>query len=258
MLAFRCARDELRMAEASRSEAIHRLKMDGGFEQWATPLGTYWMSTGAERDLREMVGEQSVDIYSLAKLKPGSVVLDCGANIGMVTRLALNHGAGKVIAIEPAPDSVECLRRNFAKEIASGAVIVCPKGVWDKDDILRLALPRNMPYADSFVLRQDARGISAPLTTIDRIVSDLKLDRVDMIKMDIEGAEQKALRGASDTIRRFHPRLEISGYHLPEDHLVIPRMISAYHQGYISSCTTCNLVPTEGHDELRPKVLEYF
>src|SRR5260370_17207178 len=55
----------------------------------------------------------------------------------------------------------------------------------------------------SFVRTEDTHAGSAlPLTTIDKIVSELALDRVDFIKMDIEGAEPNALRGARSEERR--------------------------------------------------------
>jgi hypothetical protein len=43
-----------------------------------------------------------------------------------------------VVAIEPSPANLECLRRNMSREIASGRVIVYPKGVWDREDVLAL------------------------------------------------------------------------------------------------------------------------
>ena len=67
-------------------------------------------------------------------VQPGDVVLDCGANIGIFSKTALASGARLVVAVEPAPDTLECLRRNLGREIAERRVIVYPKGVWDHDD----------------------------------------------------------------------------------------------------------------------------
>ena len=58
--------------------------------------------------------------------------------MGLYAKTALASGAKLVVAIEPAPENIECLRRNLAQEIAAGRVIVYPKGVWDKDDTLAL------------------------------------------------------------------------------------------------------------------------
>ena len=70
-------------------------------------------------------------------VRPGDVVLDCGANVGVYTRHALEAGARLVVAIDPAPENIECLRRNFSEEIKAGRVVVYPKGVWDKDEVLQ-------------------------------------------------------------------------------------------------------------------------
>ena len=131
-------------------------------------------------------------------VRPGDVVLDCGANIGVFVREALDAGAKTVVAIEPAPENIECLRRNFKSDIDAGRVIVYPKGVWDKDDFLTLHVDDHNSAADSFVINPKDSHESdqkLPLTTIDKLVAELNLQSVDFIKMDIEGAEVKALKG---------------------------------------------------------------
>jgi len=90
-------------------------------------------------------------------VRSGDVVLDCGANVGVYTRDALDSGAKLVVAIEPAPENIECLRRNFAPEVAAGRVIVYPKGVWDKDDFLTLNVDPNNSAADSFLIQRKGR-----------------------------------------------------------------------------------------------------
>ena len=133
--------------------------------------------------------------------------------------LWISDGARKVIAIEPAPENLVCLRRNMAREIQDGTVIVVAKGVWDHEDHLTLQIDSVNSAADSFVSKRDLKGrsVDVPLTTIDHIVSELGLERVDFIKMDIEGAEKQALVGASKTLKRFKPRLSIATEHLRGD-----------------------------------------
>ena len=62
-----------------------------------------------------------------------------------------------------------------------------------------------------------AKSDGVPVYTLDEIVDTLGLDRVDFIKMDIEGAEPEALKGAERTIVRFKPKLAISVYHLENE-----------------------------------------
>ena len=66
---------------------------------------------------------------------------------------------------------------------------------------------------------------------VDRL-DTLVIDPVSFIKMDIEGAELKALAGAAATIRRFRPRLAIAVYHHPSDLWRIPKLILAMANGY--------------------------
>jgi hypothetical protein len=68
------------------------------------------------------------------------------------------------------------------------------------------------------------------------MVAELHLDRVDFIKMDIEGAERHAIAGARTTIRRFHPCMALCLYHLPDDPLVIPAAVRSIDPNYQMSC----------------------
>jgi FkbM family methyltransferase len=214
-----------------------------GFLLWDTPQGRYWIPSSSKWAIHWDLAEQARRIYGVGPraVRSGDVVLDCGANVGVYTRVALDAGARLVVAIEPAPENLICLRRTFAAEIAAGRVLLVPKGVWDKEDILSLKVDRANSAADSFVL--DTTGqhdfIKVPLTTIDKLAEELHLDRVDFIKMDIEGAEQQALTGARSILARFHPRLAISAYHKPEDPKRIPVIVHDAWSGYGMECGYC-------------------
>ena len=80
------------------------------------------------------------------------------------------------------------------------------------------------------------------LTTVDKIVSELDLQRVDFIKMDIEGSEQRALKGAQETIRRFKPRMAIASYHLADDNDKIPEIVRRARTDYQVEYTRCLLL----------------
>ncbi|HKW99407.1 MAG TPA: FkbM family methyltransferase [Bryobacteraceae bacterium] len=228
-----------------------------GYELWDTPSGRFWIPVGSQYVLPFNLAEQKRRIYGndQQSAHAGDIVLDCGANVGVTVRVWLEAGAKQVVAIEPAPENIECLRRNFKNEIAAGRVIIYPKGVWDKDEIMPMQIDPKNSAADSFLIRREGgtevKGI--PLTTIDKLVAELKLERVDFIKMDIEGAEPRALAGGRETIARWHPRLALCTYHAPDHPRKVPEMVKAAWPGYTMECGPC----AEANHAVRPDVL-YF
>jgi FkbM family methyltransferase len=222
------ARGKLRQGEQSAADRITEASQLVGrgpdkLELWKTPHGEFWVLPGEFDTLAWVLAEQEFGIYDggeTAGVRSGDVVLDCGAHYGGYTRKALDQGAGLVVAIELAPDNLVCLRKSFAKEIAQGMVIVYPKGVWHQDD--QLALERAEKSWANRVEEGNRSGLLVPLTTVDKIVAELKLERVDFIKMDIEGSERQALAGAAGTLRRFKPRMAIAAYHGGDDLAVLP------------------------------------
>jgi len=172
-------------------------------------------------------------------VKSGDIVLDCGANVGVFTKFALQRGASLVVAIEPEPLSLECFRRNLATEIAAGKVIVVPEGVWSCDGSFPLRISPDNPAGHSMAIHDVGRVINVPVSRIDTLVQRLGLERVDYIKMDIEGAEREALSGARDTLTKHRPTLMIESYQRPDDMEVIPDIVSRAYSGYSLSCGPC-------------------
>lgn len=236
----------------------HLVAERDGLELWDTPHGQYWVPKGNRYVLPFNLAEMESHIYGSGEhfVSPGDIVLDCGASDGDFSHEALNAGAKLVVAIEISPASVECLRRNLAKEIAQGRAIVYPKGVWNKDDTLPLNVADQNFAANSVVLHAPGAHstFQAQLTTIDKIVAELALPRVDFIKMDIEGAEVNALQGARETLRRFRPRLAIATEHKPDDEVAIPNAVRAINSDYRAECGYC--AQSNGH--IRPEAMYFY
>ena len=239
-------------------------KTADGLVQWQTPLGLFW--SPEKTSALFVVAEQIARTYGdgLYRVHAGDVVLDCGANIGTFTREALLAGASRVVAIEPVPSNVECLRRNFQVEIAAGRVIVVAKGVWHERGHFKMNLYENSAL-DSFVMSTRSeepdtvapRSLELPVDSIDAIVRELQLDRVDFIKMDIEGAERNAIRGARETILKFKPRMALATENLKDDRVAVPEAVHAIDSGYTHVSGPCSVLGAVGHWELRPDSL-YF
>jgi FkbM family methyltransferase len=231
--------------QARLSKVCKRVRSEGPYDLVETPSGPYWIPARDFIALAEMLEEQERDVYQVESggVKPGDVVLDCGANVGVYTRKALKAGASLVVSIEPAPENLECLRKTFAAEVAAGKVVIYSKGVWDRDEVLEITTsPTLASTANSVAINRGASGPKIQLTTIDKMVAELKLPHVDSIKMDIEGAEGKALAGGKETIAKYHPRTAISLEHRHEDLQTIPALIKTLWADRLVQCGPCRNV----------------
>ncbi len=240
---MRTLRRQANRANALRRE-IKRLDKDAaGFELWETPSGRFWAPRRTSHNLPVLLAEQEARIYGSGEhqVRPGEVVLDCGAHVGVFTRLALAAGARLVVAVEVSPDNVAALQRTFAPEIETGRVIVYPKGVWDHDDILTLWTPRGTSLDDSLVIHgdDDTQGVRVPLTTIDKLAAELRLERVDFIKLNVEGAEERAVAGARETLRRYKPHLSVATENTAEQAERIPAVIAGIRRDYHLAAGRC-------------------
>lgn len=204
---------------------------------WETPLGPFWGGEADGRVLDHLVVEElGGHIYNRAPaaLEGGDVVIDVGAHLGTFTRYALRHGAARVIAVEPMPALAACFRRTFAAEIMAGTVVLAEVAAWDADTSLefRIGSQSTTGRASAATDRPTDTTIRVRAVTLDSLMSELAQDRVDFIKMDIEGAEPRALAGAGRTIAAFKPRMAICVYHGHDDERLVPAAVAASHAGY--------------------------
>jgi FkbM family methyltransferase len=217
-----------------------------GIEQFSTGSRAFWIKkSGTTKNGKELLSYLLSDHSWMAEVngrnhvKKGDIVLDCGAHVGVFTDIALRRGASKVVAIEPDPVNLECLRRNFPSEIAAGVVVLVPKGVWSSEKTLTLYTGTENSGTNSMIFHHKGAEISVPVTTIDRLVEELHLGHVDFIKMDIEGAEREALRGGFQTLARDIPTLMMDMYHRPDDLQVLPAVIHEGNSHYQMTCGPC-------------------
>lgn len=141
------------------------------------------------------------------ELRMGDTFLDVGANIGFFTmRAASRVGAsGKVIAVEPMDKNLQLIYLGV-RENNFENVVVWPFGASDHDGLVSIvtdactsnALVQSAPSSRNV-------SIHAPVRTLDWMCQDL--GRLDFIKIDIEGHEMFAWRGASRLLARFKPRI---------------------------------------------------
>ena len=223
---------------AERIKLLREKTVEGRkWELYETDLGKFWLTAPGKGLLTWLVWEMRVQrVYESGEVlvRPGDTVIDCGAHVGVFSRYALQRGAGRVIAIEPAPGNLACLETNLAEEISAGRVSVVRAGVWDEDTHLTFFHVDKNGAQSSFLWEpSNATKLErVRVMPLDEIVEQLGLERVDFIKMDTEGSEQAGLRGARKTISQFKPRMAISSYHLGDDAKVIPAIVKGIEPRY--------------------------
>lgn len=132
-------------------------------------------------------------------IKEGMTVIDVGAYIGYYSLLAsrLVGDKGRVYAFEPSPECLGLLHKNIQLNNCKN-IQVFEKAVTDKSGHTTFYLsPRNLSTSSTLKTFQDQRQIKVLTTTLDETIGD---DKIDFIKIDIEGGETKALKGMSRII----------------------------------------------------------
>lgn len=144
--------------------------------------------------------------------RAGDVAIDAGGFFGE-TALWLAHlvgPAGRVLSFEFAAHNLPFLRANLeANPELSGRIITLEQALWSESGV---ELPVSLGGPATTVTAGEGYA-TVPSLCLDDVLSSQVLDRVDFIKMDIEGAEPHALMGARSTLARFRPRLAIAAYH---------------------------------------------
>lgn len=167
-------------------------------------------------------------------VKKGDVVIDCGGFWGD-SALYFSSKTGKegrVYACEFIPGNLKVLRNNLSLNPDLAETIdVVEHPIWDQPGVSMYYIDKG---AASNVSLNDLGGGSQKVASvsIDALVEEKKIAKVDFIKMDIEGAEPRALKGAENTIKRFKPTLAIAIYHSLSDFVGIPAYIRSLGLGY--------------------------
>ncbi|MFN7923684.1 MAG: FkbM family methyltransferase [Bryobacteraceae bacterium] len=221
-------REERELPERLRAASgqTRNLARESGQRLVETPLGTLWFpdTKASDDDIANTIVENQENAYS-GTIRKGDVVLDVGGHVGTFALRALAAGASRVVSVEPSPDTAESLRRNLAAPIRSGTATVVEKAAWSSSGELEFFARGGM--GDTIQPGHGGRKVTVQAARLDDIVTRLGLERIDLVKIDTEGAEIDILEGAAGTIRRFHPRLAVITEHKPEDLTSIPALIDS-------------------------------
>jgi FkbM family methyltransferase len=171
------------------------------------------------------------------QIEEADIVLDLGANIGAFSCAAASKGA-KVFAFEPTESTLPLLSQNA--ELYDDFNVV-PMAVSDKSGEAKFLVndfsSSDINIGSNTLANNNRKGFHKEVTvktiTVDDFVRERNLERVDFIKADIEGAERLMLAGATETLKRFAPKLAICTYHYPDDKEVLEELILKANPDYI-------------------------
>jgi FkbM family methyltransferase len=141
-------------------------------------------------------------------VRPGMTLIDAGANVGQYTLLAATAvgPSGAVHAFEPVPKTFEKLKRHVdASSLAN--IHLNRSALWHENSEVTLDIPEGgSGDAGTYgVVTDRAAATKAPAVRLDDYVRQNHIDRVDFLKMDIEGGEPFLLSGSLETLARDHP-----------------------------------------------------
>lgn len=118
---------------------------------------------------------------------PPDVIIDAGANIGLASiYFSITYPHAKIIAVEPESSNYELLLEN----VKNYTNVFCEKaGLWDKNTYLLISNPGTQKHSFKVEESSTPQGIKA--VTVDELMAKHQLPFIDIVKMDIEGAEKE-------------------------------------------------------------------
>jgi len=169
--------------------------------------------------------ENQYFVNDFFKYGENEILVDCGAYIGdsieAFSKTVPNFS--KIIALEPDSNNFKQLQEKY-KEAKN--IFLINAGAWEKNDCLNFSMEEYGPvsrlYKDD--KKNNKKIILVNVLALDTI-EEIKKSKISFIKMDIEGAELEALKGAKETIEKNKPRLAISIYHYNRHFIEIPEYI---------------------------------
>jgi FkbM family methyltransferase len=183
--------------------------------------------------------QQDFDLF-MAAVKPGAVVVDVGANVGIYAISAAQRcgDAGRVLAFEPGPRARALLVGNVARNRLQRKVKVLAACTGHYDGVIEF--DEAADSAMSSILSTSRGGrvqrLTCPIKTLDTSVAEEGIGKIDALKIDVEGAEWMVLAGAKHTLDESDPviMLEISMKNLADEMLrhLRPALVELEERGF--------------------------
>jgi FkbM family methyltransferase len=194
--------------------------------------------TGATGNLYCGLDEYEDMAFILHFLREGDQFVDVGANIGSYAVLAGSEVGADVIAVEPVPDTFKTLQDNIGLNGLTNKVRALNLGLGGSNRVLRFT--HTLDTTNHVATEEDHDTIEVQIEQFDRIV---RIDRVTVVKIDVEGYETEVLRGMEGALRDPNVMaivLELNGsgerYGYDEDALRTKLITSGFSPIHYSPC----------------------
>jgi FkbM family methyltransferase len=196
---FRSNREKI-VRILARGHSSIRFDTGYGFEIFlpASDCGMIMMA------LRGVLFHSSLAEIARGAIRPGDIVIDGGSNVGFFALLAATklHGSGTVFAFEPAPDTFSLLQQNIRHNGFEGAIRAERLALTDGEGVFDFSVDSDESTLSSLVPRKtnSLSVVRVQGIRLDSFLAESGLQRADIIKLDLEGAEPMALEGAREVL----------------------------------------------------------
>jgi FkbM family methyltransferase len=209
-LAVRLARlDRFDWVKEMRQAVVSRVARDQSAIRFATPYGFDLLLPSADQGTLIMALGKArlhprVREILEASIRPGDIVVDGGSNVGFFSLLAgrLLDGRGQVISFEPDPSTFCLLRQNVQYNNLESIVRLEQKALTNSDGSFEFSVLPHEPMRSSLFANPGPTGktILVSGVCLDDYIEAHALQRVDIVKLDLEGAEPFALAGMAKSL----------------------------------------------------------
>lgn len=203
-------------------KGIAQAKLAQRFSLWSGLLGkqvlyphasgvSFWVRLGDGISMYAIRSDRddAATSFVLSHLTPGGTFLDVGANTGwFALRAAARYrelGGGDVHAFEPQPVMFELITRSIEQNDLGGNLTLHGCALGNEEKTVWMATPAFNSGGSLVRFKEVKESLPVTMTRLDSL--NLELDRVDIMKVDIEGSEPLFIEGATEFIRRYRPKI---------------------------------------------------
>jgi len=207
------------LAKTVEKAISHAIQNERG-QMWTGLLGkevlfphssgvSFWVRLGDGISMYAIRSERddSATRFLLSRLTKGGTFLDVGANTGWFALRAADRyrelGGGSVHAFEPQPVMFELITRSIAQNSLEGIITLHGVALGNERKTVWMATPAYNSGGSTVRFREINESAPVQMTTLDAM--DLGAERIDVMKVDIEGAEPLFIEGAAEFLKKHRP-----------------------------------------------------